>query len=117
MLAYLFFKRIESARATPTANLPYGMFLTLLFRHGMEHYPYIDNGIYNFVDRVMRLLALKQIQKPRSDCGMPKVCHSVSSSFAHHFGSSSHHGDDDEDDGISRISTPSPTSSQLPFTT
>ncbi|GJY51092.1 hypothetical protein Tco_0441939 [Tanacetum coccineum] len=83
-LADLFFKRIESARATPTANLPY--------------------------DMVMLTLALKQTQKPQSDCRMPKVCHSVSSSSAHHFGSSSHHGDDDKDDGISRISTPSPTS-------
>ncbi|GKD52483.1 hypothetical protein Tco_1281459 [Tanacetum coccineum] len=27
-LAYFFVKRIECARATPTANLPYGMFLT-----------------------------------------------------------------------------------------
>ncbi|GKA34544.1 hypothetical protein Tco_0720973 [Tanacetum coccineum] len=41
---------------------------------------------------------------------MPKACHSVSSSSAHNYGSSSHHGDDDEDDGISRVSTPSPTS-------
>ncbi|GJR42796.1 hypothetical protein Tco_1310899 [Tanacetum coccineum] len=30
-LAYFFAKRIESARATLTANLPYGMFLTRLF--------------------------------------------------------------------------------------
>ncbi|GJW73230.1 hypothetical protein Tco_0132600 [Tanacetum coccineum] len=59
-LAYLFVKRIECARATLTANLPYGMFLTCLYRHVMEHYPYLDNGIYNAVDRVMRPLALKQ---------------------------------------------------------
>ncbi|GKF29422.1 hypothetical protein Tco_0095764 [Tanacetum coccineum] len=71
-LAYLFVKRIESARTTPTANLPYGMFLTLLFRHVMEHYPHLDNGIYHVVDRVKRLLALKQTRKPRSDRGMPK---------------------------------------------
>ncbi|GJX27703.1 hypothetical protein Tco_0235782 [Tanacetum coccineum] len=30
-LAYFFAKRIINARATTTANLPYGMFLTLLF--------------------------------------------------------------------------------------
>ncbi|GKC84880.1 ARID DNA-binding domain-containing protein [Tanacetum coccineum] len=53
-LAYFFVKRIECARATPTANLPYGMFLTRLYRHVMEHYPHLDNGIYNVVDRVMR---------------------------------------------------------------
>ncbi|GJX23982.1 zinc finger, CCHC-type containing protein [Tanacetum coccineum] len=58
--------RIESARATPTANLPYRMFLTRLFRYVMENYLHLDNGIYNVVDRVRRLLALKQTQKPRS---------------------------------------------------
>ncbi|GJR23142.1 hypothetical protein Tco_0971669 [Tanacetum coccineum] len=31
------------------ANLPYHMFLTRLFRHVMEHYPHLDNGIYNDV--------------------------------------------------------------------
>ncbi|GJR25932.1 hypothetical protein Tco_1102164 [Tanacetum coccineum] len=68
-------QRIESARATPKAHLPYGMFLTRLFRHVMEHYPYLDNGIYNAVDRVMHPLALKQTWKPRSDRG--KARHSV----------------------------------------
>ncbi|GJV45221.1 hypothetical protein Tco_1429757 [Tanacetum coccineum] len=63
-LAYFFVKRIECARATSTANLPYGMFLTRLYRHIMEHYPHLNNGIYNFVDRVMRPLALKQTRKP-----------------------------------------------------
>ncbi|GJX40682.1 hypothetical protein Tco_0255672 [Tanacetum coccineum] len=101
-------QRIESARATLKAHLPYGMFLTRLFRHVMEHYPYLDNGIYNAVDRVMHPLALKQTWKPRSDRG--KARHSVSSTSAHHnCGSSSHQGDDDEDDGASCISTPSPT--------
>ncbi|GJR60536.1 hypothetical protein Tco_1502698 [Tanacetum coccineum] len=107
-LAYFFVKRIECARSTLTANLPYGMFLTRLYRHVMEHYPYLNNGIYNVVDRVMRPLALKQTRKPRSDRG--KARHSVSSTSAHHnYGSSSRHGDDDEDDGASRASTPSPT--------
>ncbi|GJY38490.1 hypothetical protein Tco_0424854 [Tanacetum coccineum] len=74
----------------------------------MEHYPHLDNGIYNAVDRVMRPLALKQTRKPQSDHG--KARHSVSSTSAHHNrGSSSHQGDDDEDDGASRASTPSPT--------
>ncbi|GJW15723.1 hypothetical protein Tco_0019856 [Tanacetum coccineum] len=107
-LAYFFVKRIESARATPKAYLPYGMFLTRLFRHVMELYPHLDNGIYNFVDHVMRPLALKQTRRPRSDRG--KACHSVSSTSAHHnLGSSSRHKDDDEDDGAFRASTPSPT--------
>ncbi|GKE04617.1 hypothetical protein Tco_1396635, partial [Tanacetum coccineum] len=100
---------IKSARATPKAHLPYGMFLTRLFRYVMEHYPYLDNGIYNVIDHVMRPLALKQTRRPRSDYG--KARHSISSTSAHHNrGSSSHQGDDDdEDDGASRASTPSPT--------
>ncbi|GKA73520.1 hypothetical protein Tco_0779822 [Tanacetum coccineum] len=96
------------ARATPKSHLPYGMFLTRIFRHAMEHYPHIDNGIYNAVDHVMRPLALKQTRKPQSDRG--KARHSVSSTSAHHNrGSSSHQDDDDEDDGVSRASTPSHT--------
>nr|GEZ14480.1 ribosomal protein L7Ae/L30e/S12e/Gadd45 [Tanacetum cinerariifolium] len=107
-LAYFFVKRIESARATPKAHLPYGMFLTRLFRHVMEHYPHLDNGIYDVVERVMLQLALRQTRRPRSDRG--KAHHSVSSTFAHNnCGSSSHQGGDDEDDGASRASTSSPT--------
>ncbi|GJY30135.1 hypothetical protein Tco_0413630 [Tanacetum coccineum] len=106
-LPYFFVKRIESARATPKAHLSYGMFLTRLFRYVMEHYPHLDNGIYNVVDHVMRPLTLRQTRRPRSDRG--KARHSVSSTFTHHNrGSSSHQGDDDEDDGASRASTPSP---------
>ncbi|GJR31982.1 zf-CCHC domain-containing protein [Tanacetum coccineum] len=78
-LAYFFFKRIECAKATPTANLPYGMFLTRLYRHIMEIYPHLDNGIYDVVERVMHPLALRQTR------------------------------DDDEDDGASHVSTLSPT--------
>ncbi|GJT34794.1 pentatricopeptide repeat-containing protein [Tanacetum coccineum] len=63
-LAYFFVKRIECARATSIANLPYGMFLTRLYRHVMELYPHLHNGIYNVVDRVMHPLALKQTRKP-----------------------------------------------------
>ncbi|GKB06906.1 hypothetical protein Tco_0835139 [Tanacetum coccineum] len=87
-LAYFFVKRIECARATPTANLPYGMFLTRLYRHVMETYPHLDNGIDDTVDRVMRPLALRQTRRPRSDRG--KARHSVSSSSSHHQGTFSH---------------------------
>ncbi|GKB41970.1 hypothetical protein Tco_0886912 [Tanacetum coccineum] len=106
-LAYFFVKRIECARATPTANLPYGMFLTRLYRHVMETYPHLDNGIYDIVNRVMRPLALRQTRRPRSDRG--KARHSVSSSSSHHQGTSSHQHDDDDDVKTSRASTPSPT--------
>ncbi|GJS67223.1 zf-CCHC domain-containing protein [Tanacetum coccineum] len=98
----------SSARVTPKAHLPYGMFLTRLFRHIMEHYPHLDNGIYDVVDRVMRPLALRQTRRPQSDRG--KACHFVSSTSAYYNrGSSSHKVDDDEDDDSSRASTPSPT--------
>ncbi|GJT40476.1 hypothetical protein Tco_0940341 [Tanacetum coccineum] len=43
-LAYFFVKRIECARSNLTANHPYGMYLTRLYRHIMEHYPHLDNG-------------------------------------------------------------------------
>nr|GEW50029.1 alpha/beta hydrolases superfamily protein [Tanacetum cinerariifolium] len=72
-LAYFFAKRIESVRATLTANLPYGMFLTHLFRYVMEHYPHLDNGIYDVVDRVMRPLAVRQTRRPHSDHGILKA--------------------------------------------
>ncbi|GJS68110.1 hypothetical protein Tco_0682675 [Tanacetum coccineum] len=85
------------------------MFLTRLFRHVIETYPHIDNGIYDIVERVMRPLSLKQTRRPRSDRG--KARHSVSSSSSHHQGTSSHQHDDDDDDEVetSRASTPSPT--------
>ncbi|GKG32186.1 hypothetical protein Tco_0427136, partial [Tanacetum coccineum] len=67
---------IESARATPKAQLPYGMFLTRLFRPVMELYPHLDNGIYDVVRQVMRPLALRQTCRPRSD--REKARHSVS---------------------------------------
>ncbi|GJV18670.1 hypothetical protein Tco_1367690 [Tanacetum coccineum] len=38
-LAYFFIKRIQCARDTPTANLPYGMFLTRLYQHVIETAP------------------------------------------------------------------------------
>nr|GEY21140.1 hypothetical protein [Tanacetum cinerariifolium] len=102
-LAYFFTKRIKCARSNPTANLPCVMFLTYLYRHIIEHYPHLDNGIYSVVDRVMRLLALKQTRKLQSDRG--KARHSVLSTSAHNnHGSSSRQGDD----GDSRVSIPSP---------
>ncbi|GJX64622.1 putative reverse transcriptase domain-containing protein [Tanacetum coccineum] len=106
-LAYFFIKRIECARANPTTNLPYSMFLTRPYRYIMEVYPHLDNGIYNIIERVMRPLALKQTRRPRSDRG--KACHSVSYSSSRHHGMSSHQHDDDDDVKSSSASTPSPT--------
>ncbi|GJZ08486.1 hypothetical protein Tco_0542769 [Tanacetum coccineum] len=72
----------------------------------MEHYPHLDNGIYNVVDHVMRPLALKT--KPE-DPGVieSKPRHSVSITSAYHNRGSLSYQDDDEDDGASRASTPS----------
>ncbi|GJW63100.1 hypothetical protein Tco_0114984 [Tanacetum coccineum] len=106
-LAYFFVKRIKCARATPTANLPCGMFLTRLYRYVMETYPHLDNGTYDIVERVMRPLALRQTRRPRSDRG--KARRFVSSSSSHHQGTLSHQHDDDDDVETSRASTPSPT--------
>nr|GEV03315.1 ribosomal protein L7Ae/L30e/S12e/Gadd45 [Tanacetum cinerariifolium] len=106
-LAYFFVKRIECAKATPTLNLPYGMFLTRLYRYVMETYPHLDNGIYDIVERVMRPFALRQTRRPRSDRGKARC--SVSSLSSHHQGTSSHQHDNDDDVKTSRASTPSPT--------
>ncbi|GJR32924.1 hypothetical protein Tco_1109156 [Tanacetum coccineum] len=108
-LAYFFVKRIQCARYTLTANLPYGMFLSRLYRHVMETYPHLANGIYDIVDRVMSPLDLKQTRRPRTD--RRKARHSVSFSSSHHQGTLSYQHDDDDDDDVktSRASTPSPT--------
>nr|GEU60852.1 putative reverse transcriptase domain-containing protein [Tanacetum cinerariifolium] len=94
-ISYFFVKRIECAKATPTENLPYGMFLTRLYRYVMETYPHLDNGIYDIVERVMHHLALRQTRRPQSDCGMAR--RSVSFSSSHHQGTSSHQHNDDDD--------------------
>ncbi|GJY90938.1 hypothetical protein Tco_0506134 [Tanacetum coccineum] len=96
-------------RAIQPQSFPYGMFLTCLYRHIMEAYPHLDNGIYDIVDRVMRPLALKQTRRTQIDRG--KARHSVSSSSSHRQGTSSHQHDDDDNDDVetSRASTPSPT--------
>ncbi|GJX82170.1 hypothetical protein Tco_0331651 [Tanacetum coccineum] len=62
---------IECARATPIANLAYGMFLNRLYRHVMETYPHLDNDIYDIVDRFMRPLALTQTRRPRTSTPSP----------------------------------------------
>ncbi|GKB78588.1 hypothetical protein Tco_0945483 [Tanacetum coccineum] len=89
-LAYFFVKRIECANDTSTVNLPYGMFLTRLYRYVMETYPHLDNGTFDIVER---------------------ACRSISSLSSHHQGTSSHQYDDDDDDVVktSRVSTLSPT--------
>ncbi|GJS52387.1 hypothetical protein Tco_1184020 [Tanacetum coccineum] len=92
-------------RSSPTANLPYGMFLTRLYQYVMETYPHLDNDTYDIVLKSLRPLLFRQTIDPDVDRG--KACHSVSSTSAYHkLGSLSHQGDDDE---ASRASTLSPT--------
>ncbi|GJU30104.1 hypothetical protein Tco_1173693 [Tanacetum coccineum] len=64
-------KNTRRTPATPKAHLPFDMFLTCLFRHVMEHYPHLDNGIYNVVDHVMRPIALRQTRRPRMIAAKP----------------------------------------------
>ncbi|GKC89401.1 hypothetical protein Tco_1150050 [Tanacetum coccineum] len=112
-IAYFVAKQIKNARATPKANLPYGMLLTRLFCYVMETFSHLENGIYNVVDRVMRPLVLVQTRKPQKDRGTQTARHFTSSSSAYHHGSSSHQVDDDEEiqnEGTSRANTLSPTS-------
>ena len=98
-LAYFFIKRIECARKTPKANLPYGMFLTRLYRHVIENYPDLDNSIYESIYPTLRPLALKQTRRTRSDKGKSR---------RHSFhGSSSRQEDDDEEEYTQGVSTPS----------
>nr|GEY10127.1 hypothetical protein [Tanacetum cinerariifolium] len=70
-----------------------------------ETYPHLDNGTYDIVERVMRPLALRQTQRPRSD--RDKARRSISSSSSHHQGTSSYQHDDDDDVENSRASTSS----------
>ena len=77
------------------------MFLTRLYRHVIEHYPDLDDSIYQSIYPSLRSLTLKQARKTRSDKGK---------SHRHSFhGSSSRLEDDDEEENTQRASTPSPT--------
>ncbi|GKB12562.1 zf-CCHC domain-containing protein, partial [Tanacetum coccineum] len=68
-----FVKRIECARATPTTNLPYGMFLTRFYRHVMETYPHLDNGS-------MTLLSEHVISHPHDEDEDVKLLSSITPS-------------------------------------
>ena len=87
-LAYFFIKRIDCARKTPKANLPYGMFLTRLYRYVIRTYDDLDTSIYEAIDPTLRPLALTSTRRTRSDKGKSRR-HS-------YHGSSSNQEDDDE---------------------
>ena len=98
-LAYFFIKRIECARKTPKANLPYGMFLTRLYRHVIDNYEDLDSSIYEPIYATLCPLALKQTRRTRSDKGKSRR-----QSF---HGSSSRQDDEDEEESTHGVSTPS----------
>ncbi|GKE69153.1 hypothetical protein Tco_1527225 [Tanacetum coccineum] len=58
-----------------TANLPYGMFLTRLYRYVMETYPHLDNGTYDIVEGLCVLL----LQDKLDDLEVIVARHAVSS--------------------------------------
>ncbi|GJV20323.1 hypothetical protein Tco_1369343 [Tanacetum coccineum] len=107
--AYFFVKRIKCARANPTANLPYGMFLDRLYRQIMGKHSSLDKRhlMALLIDSCVPLL----LNKLR-DLEVIMARHAIpfSSSSSHHHSTSSHQHDDDDDDvETSRASTPSPT--------
>ncbi|GJZ73366.1 hypothetical protein Tco_0637512 [Tanacetum coccineum] len=115
-LAYFLVKRIQCARATPTVNLSYGMFLTRLYRHVMETHPHLDNGIYDIVERVMRPLALKQTRRliviVDPGTSFPSLLHPP----AQHQGTYLLNLDDDgDDDDVENFSSKHPTAIQHLF--
>jgi hypothetical protein len=94
-----------TAKTTPNANLPYGMFLTRLYRHVMEHYPDLRSDFYEFVHPTLNQLTLVRTRRSRSDKGKSR-----GPLFSAPRGSTSHRGnDDDEEEDTSRVSIPSPT--------
>lgn len=104
-LAYLFIHRIMSAKNTPNANLPYGMFLTQLYRYVMEHYPHLQRDYYVHILPTLNQLTRARTRRSRSDKGKSRV-----PLYSRPRGSTSHRDDDDdEEENTSRVSTPSPT--------
>ncbi|GKC63989.1 hypothetical protein Tco_1096587, partial [Tanacetum coccineum] len=104
-------KRMEWVTKKKRLILPYGMFLTCLFKFIVRENPELENESYVLYDRVMTPLAAKLERKPRRDRGTRRGRHSISSSSAFDQPSLSHLNDDDDDgndEGTSRASTPSP---------
>ncbi|GJT73008.1 hypothetical protein Tco_1032294 [Tanacetum coccineum] len=93
-------QRIQCARYTPTANLPYDMFLTRLYRHVMEVYPHLDNGIYDIVFEYMSPLDLNNQLDDLRVVIVERHCHSVNSSSSSVIkGRHLINMNDDDDDG------------------
>ncbi|GKC30374.1 pentatricopeptide repeat-containing protein [Tanacetum coccineum] len=108
-LVYYMAKRMEWVTKQARLILPYGMFLTHLFKFIMSESPELVNESYVLYDCVMNPLTAQQKQNNRKDCGTRRGHHSTSSSSAFEQPSSSHLNDDDDDrndEGTLRASTP-----------
>ncbi|GKE99103.1 hypothetical protein Tco_0022454 [Tanacetum coccineum] len=94
-LAFFILKRMEKTRSKPKEFLPYGMILTILFKHVMSVFPELAIDRYISHDRVMHPLAPHYERKTRSDCGKkrPRELNASSSTTLNH-PSSSHPLDD-----------------------
>ncbi|GJS76260.1 hypothetical protein Tco_0726141 [Tanacetum coccineum] len=111
-LVFFIAKRMEFVTKQARLILPYGMFLTSLFKFIMGKSPELFNESYVLYDRVMYPLTAQQERKTRKDYGTKRGRHSTSSSSAFGQPSSSHLNNDDDDEndeGSSCSSTPSPT--------
>ncbi|GKA97054.1 hypothetical protein Tco_0824948 [Tanacetum coccineum] len=113
-LAFFILKRMEKTRNKPKELLPYGMLLTILFKHVVSVFPKLAIDHYLSHDRVMHPLAPHYERKTRSDHGKkrPRESNSSSSSTTLNHPSSSRPLDDtidmnDEESSHSNSSSPS----------
>ncbi|GJS87381.1 hypothetical protein Tco_0770017 [Tanacetum coccineum] len=113
-LAFSILKRMEKTRNKPKELLPYGMFLTRLFKHVVSVSPELAFDYYLLHDRAMHPLAPQYEQKTRSDHGkkIPRQSNASSSSSTLNHPSSSHLEEDigdinDEESFHSNYSSPS----------
>ncbi|GKF42675.1 hypothetical protein Tco_0126017 [Tanacetum coccineum] len=93
---------MKKTRSKPKELLPYGMFLTRLFKHVVSVFLELAINRYILHDRVTHLLAPHYERKTRSDCGKKRPCelNASSSSTTLNHPSSFHPLDDtlDEND-------------------
>ncbi|GJV40889.1 hypothetical protein Tco_1419329 [Tanacetum coccineum] len=108
---------MEKTQRKPKELLPYGMFLTRLFKHVVSVFPELEIDRYISHDQVMHPLAPHYERKTRSDRGMkrPRESNARSSSTTLNHPSSSHQLDDtlDENDDESFHSNSSSPSQNI----
>ncbi|GJV93343.1 hypothetical protein Tco_1541156 [Tanacetum coccineum] len=109
---------MENTRSKPKELLPYGMLLTILFKHVVSVFPELAIDLYISHDRVMHPLDPHYERKTRSDRGKkrPRESNASSSSATLNHPSSSHLLDDpiNEDDDESFHPNSSSPSQNIP---